>query len=394
MRNILFSFIMLCIVTVTAYGQEPRTFKFNNNEIVYYLFSNMSPSFMKFPNHKAKFIVVDEQNSLLEASVTNKIRDEKLARKDEILYYYLKLPKLKNQKQYVTFLKEFITDTYNRDFFDKNTTSIHFNNSEVPFGCNSLDELNVHLSKIVVTESNSLLDCNASFVLSADTTNTLKTSVRYESITIKESEQERKNHQVISQLHNWKHNFFITLTLGNHTIDSNYKTDFDEETFVDISDVNSMWTISSGYMFTNKIGGLLNFSLMTSKEQTSNINGISVSGSGNGVGIFKFGIGARYIAFAKKNWSIYGDFQGGWLNVRAEGGTGSGTIFGVTRDITEKTERSNYLSFVLGANYRLGKTMYLTSNFDYTRSNFDTDIGSISGFTGYTINLGVGFSFK
>lgn len=394
MRNISFSFIVLCIITVKIYGQEQRSFKFNNKEVAYCFLSNMTPGLTKFPNHKAKFIVVDEQNSLLEASLTNKILDKNIVNKDKTLYYYFKIPKLKNEKEYVSFLKEFITDTYNIDFFDKNTTSLYFQDSEVPFGCSSLDELNVHLSKIIVTESSSLLGCNTSFVVSTDNKKSkLRTTINYEPLTTEESERQRENYKLISQLHNWKHNFFITLTLGHHSIDNKYKTSFDEETFVDINDVNSMWNISSGYMFTNKIGGLLSFSLMTSKEQTSNINGISVSGSGNGVGIFKFGIGARYIAFAKKNWSIYGDIQGGLLSVRAEGGTGSGTIFGVTRNITEKTERSNYLSFVLGANYRLGKTMYLTSNFDYTRSNFDTEIGSISGFTGYTINVGIGFSF-
>jgi len=65
-----------------------------------------------------------------------------------------------------------------------------------------------------------------------------------------------------------------------------------------------------------------------------------------------------------------------------------------TRNITEKREKSNYLNFELGANYRLGNVIFLTSNFQYTISNFKNDIGSVSGFGGYTINLGIGFSFK
>ena len=60
----------------------------------------------------------------------------------------------------------------------------------------------------------------------------------------------------------------------------------------------------------------------------------------------------------------------------------------------ERTEKSKYLNLSLGANYRLGRTVFLTSNFQYSISNFENNIGSVSGFTGYTINLGVGFSFK
>lgn len=395
MRNILFLLIMICNDMASAYGQEQRIFKFNNNEFVYYLFSNMTPNIAKFPNHKAKFVIINDINSPIEAFAENKIFDKDIGNKDETLYYYLLIPKLKDEKQYVKFLKKIIEDTYKMDFFDRNITSLNFQNNDAPIGCEVLIKLNEYFSEIVVSEDNSLLKCGNNLIsLEGESKTKMKTTIRYEPITIKESVRERKNYELTKRLHNWKHNFFITLTLGHLSIDNSYRTSFDEETFVDINEVNSMWNISSGYMFTNKIGGLINFSLMTSKEQNSNFNGTSVSGSGNGVGVFKLGVGIRYIAFAKKKWSIYGDVQGGILNVRAEGGTGSGTIFGVTRDITGNTERSNYLSFVLGANYRLGKTMYLTSNFEYTRSNFDNDIGSISGFTGYTISLGVGFSFK
>jgi hypothetical protein len=51
------------------------------------------------------------------------------------------------------------------------------------------------------------------------------------------------------------------------------------------------------------------------------------------------------------------------------------------------------LNLSLGANYRLGRTVFLTSNFQYSITNFENNIGSVSGFTGYSINLGVGFSF-
>lgn len=399
MKKISFSFILLCALSAKVYAQEKRTFKFDKNEVVYYFFSYMTPGFTKFPNHQAKFIIITEENSLEEVFKSNQILNDVLAKKDETVYYYLKLPELNGEKQYSKFLKDFVLDSYNMDFFNRNMVSIDFRNGFVPFGCDILDELSMYFSKIIVSENQNLLSCGKKFIVSGDDTNSdLKTSVRYEPITIKQSQQRREQNKMIRQLQNWEHNYFISLSSGHHVLDDSYRTSFDEETLVDINDVSSMWHITSGYMFTNKIGGLVSIGLMTSQEQTTNSNGISITGTGNGVGILKLGIGARYIYFTNKRWSIYNDVQGGWLSARAKGGSGSVTIsngnFSSTKNITEKTEKTNYLGIELGVNHRLGGMVYLTSNLQYTISNFKNDIGSISGFTGYTINVGIGFSFK
>jgi hypothetical protein len=77
------------------------------------------------------------------------------------------------------------------------------------------------------------------------------------------------------------------------------------------------------------------------------------------------------------------------LNVSTAGGKGG--IGG--SDVSESSEANNYLGFSIGAIHRLGKVVFLESNLEYTSSSFENNIGSISGFTGYTINLGIGFSF-
>ena len=192
---------------------------------------------------------------------------------------------------------------------------------------------------------------------------------------------------MIDQLKNWNKTFFITISLGQNFINSSYKTDFDEETLVDISETNSIWQFNMGYMFSNKFGGLLDFGFMSAKEQDINFN--TLSGTGSGFGVFKLGLGVRYVPFIKKKWSIYSDLKGGTLNVKAAGGTGG--IGG--SNATERNEASNYLGVSIGAIHRLGKVVFIKSNLEYTSSNFENNIGSISGFTGYTINLGIGFSF-
>ena len=382
------AFLFALVVNTSINGQEKRIFTFNKQIIEYFIYPNMAPSLTKFPNHKAKFIIIDTDSDLYEYSKSNKIENVKEARKDRTLYYYLKLPKLKDEKEYLEFFKKFIEENYRKDFFDRNTASLKFGNEKLLFNCESLDYLNTFLSILIVAESSELLECGKAFIISSDREQTnLKTSIKYESINIMESEQKREDFEMLDQLKNWNKTFFITIYLGQNFIDSSYKTDFDEETLVDISDTNSIWQFNIGYMFSNKFGGLLDLGFMSAKEQ--DINFSTLSGTGSGFGVFKLGLGVRYVPFIKKNWSIYSDLKGGTLNVKAAGGTGGIGGF----NATERDEASNYLGVSVGAIHRLGKVVFLNSNLEYTTSNFENNIGSISGFTGYTINLGIGFSF-
>ena len=187
------------------------------------------------------------------------------------MYYYIKFPRLEDENEYVKFLDEFLNKNYNEDFFDRNTVSIDFKDHKAPFSCKSLDDLNLYLAKIIVKGNDNLLNCNETYVLLKDNLNRkLKTRISYESITIKESQQKRETYKMIKSLDKFKGTYFITLTIGNHSINSKNLTDFDEETLVDINEVNSIWHLTSGYMFTNKIGGVLDFGLLYTKEESRN----------------------------------------------------------------------------------------------------------------------------
>ena len=381
--------ILISLVVITSInGQEKRNYTFNKQIIEYYMFSNMTPSFTRFPNHKAKFIVVNTDNDLYEYSISNKNENLKEARKDKALYYYLKLPQLKDEQKYLEFFEKFIKENYRKDFFDRNTVSLEFSNGKALFNCESLDYLNTFLSKVIVEENSKLLQCNKALVMSNKREQTdLKTSIEYGQTTFIESEQKRKYFEILSQVKNWNKTFFLDISLGQNFIDSAYKTSFDEETLVDISETKSIWQFNIGYMFSNKLGGLLDFGFMSAKEQ--DIDFTTFSGTASGFAVLKLGYGIRYIPFAKKNWSIYSDLKRGTLNVKAAGGSGG---IGVS-NVTETSETNNYFGVSIGAIHRLGKVVFLKSNFEYTNSNFKNNIGSISGFTGYTINLGIGFSF-
>lgn len=397
--------IMFIHVTGITYGQEKRVINFNSKEVPYYLSVNFKYGFSILPNLNAKIIIVHNQENLLSASESIKLPKNKLAQKDYVLYYHLKLPKLKSEKEYLNFLKAFIEENYNRDVFNRNTISIDFKQNTIPFSCESLEELNTFLAQVIVSEKSNLLKCGRSFILSNNNLKEkLKTSISYESIRfIGEAEKIKEDYKLLKSLSQWSNTYFVSAKVGHQEISKKQRTTFDEETLVDFSDLKTVWNIDAGYMFSEKFGGFLNFGITYKKEQkdqniSNSVNGITISGSGSGAGVIKIGLGVKYIPFVKDRWSIYTDLAGGFLSAKAGGGDGSVTISNgnVNNTISkvERTEKSKYLNLSLGANYRLGRTVFLTSNFQYSISNFENNIGSVSGFTGYTINLGVGFSFK
>jgi len=404
-KKIIISLILFISVTGIIHSQEKRIFNFNSEEVPYYLSLNFKYGLSILPNLNAKIVIVNDQESLLSVSESIKIPEKKIYEKDYLLYYYLKLPKLKSEKEYLNFLKAFIEENYNRDVFNRNTISINFKQNTIPFSCESLEELNTFLAQVIVSEKSNLLKCGRSFILSNNNLKEkLKTSISYESIRfIGEAEKIKEDYKLLKSLSQWKNTYFIAIKLGLQEISKNQRTTFDEETRVDFSDLKTVWNIDAGYMFSEKFGGFLNFGITYKKEQkdqniSNSVNGITISGSGSGAGVIKIGLGVKYIPFVKDRWSIYTDLAGGFLSAKAGGGDGSVTISNgnVNNTISkvERTEKSKYLNLSLGANYRLGRTVFLTSNFQYSISNFENNIGSVSGFTGYTINLGVGFSFK
>ena len=380
-----------------AYGQEKRVFNFNSEEVPYYLSVNFKYGFSIIPNLNAKIIIVNNQENLLAASEAIKIPKNKIAQKDYLLFYYLKLPKLDSETDYLDFLRTFIEESYNQDAFNRNTISINFEQSTIPFSCESLEDLNTFIAEVLVPENSSLLNCDKSYVSTKNIwKEKLKTSMPYESIRfISEAEKLREDYKLLKSSSKWENTFFVALKLGHHEISKKQRTAFDEETLVDFSDLKTVWNIDAGYMFSQKIGGFLNVGLSFEKEQDISMNGSNINVTGNGAGVIKIGLGVKYIPFTKDRWSLFTDLAIGRLWATAGGGSGNVNIStgNNSTSLKRKTEKSRYLNFSLGSNYRLGRIVFLTSNLQYSVTNFENNIGSVSGLSGYSINIGLGFSF-
>ena len=271
--------IMFIHVTGITYGKEKRVINFNSKEVPYYLSVNFKYGFSILPNLNAKIIIVHNQENLLSASESIKLPKNKLAQKDYVLYYHLKLPKLKSEKEYLDFLKAFIRENYNRDVFNRNTISINFKQNTIPFSCESLEELNTFSAQVIVSEKSNLLKCGRSFILSNNNLKEkLKTSISYESIRfIGEAEKIKEDYKLLKSLSQWSNTYFVSAKVGHQEISKKQRTTFDEETLVDFSDLKTVWNIDAGYMFSQKFGGFLNVGLLVEKEQDISRSGSSIS---------------------------------------------------------------------------------------------------------------------
>ena len=274
---------------------------------------------------------------------------------------------------------------------------VDFEQKTNPFSCESLDDLNTFIAEVLVTENSSLLNCDKSYVSTKKIRKEkLKTSMTYESIRfISEAEKLREDFKLLKSLSKWENTFFVSLELGRYKISKKQRTAFDEETLVDFYDLKTAWNIDVGNMFSQKIGGFLNVGFSFKKEEEINRNGSNIRVTGNGAGVIKTGLGVKYIPFIKNRWSLHADLAIGRLNATAGSGSGNVNISTGNNSINleKRTEKSRYLDFSLGSNYRLGSIVFLTSNLQYSIINFENNIGSVSGLSGYSINIGLGFSF-
>lgn len=396
--KIILSLIVFINVIGIAYGQEKRVFNFNSEEVPYYLSANFKLNgFSVIQNLNAKIIIVNNHENLLYASDSIKISKKKIVKKDYLLYYYLTLPKLDSETEYLDFLRLFIEENYHQDVFNRNTISVDFEQKTNPFSCESLDDINTFIAEVLVTENSSLLNCDKSYVSTKKIRKEkLKTSMTYESIRfISEAEKLREDFKLLKSLSKWENTFFVSLELGRYKISKKQRTAFDEETLVDFYDLKTAWNIDVGNMFSEKIGGFLNVGFSFKKEEEINRNGSNIRVTGNGAGVIKTGLGVKYIPFIKNRWSLHADLAIGRLNATAGSGSGNVNISTGNNSINleKRTEKSRYLDFSLGSNYRLGSIVFLTSNLQYSIINFENNIGSVSGLSGYSINIGLGFSF-
>lgn len=388
--------LVLSFSVVVGLAQEKRNFEYNGIEVPYYKIANVKNH--RMPNHNAQIVLLNDDQINIE-SIKSLHQKYKQA---ETISYFLKVPLTSSSRKTVEFLKEFIAYNYPLDFFDRNTVKL-IANEDLQLECDDLNQLNTSIAAIQVRKENQLLKCDQPFISDEPLIfKGLSTSKRYKETTLDERLFLKDAYDLNQSLKKWRRTFYITATYGHNSLLNGVKTNFDEETLVDFSDVNNAWSFKMGYMFNDRFGANLQigFSIapQTMDQEFGGVSGnLTINGTGSGAGIIKIGFGGRYLPYVKNRLSLYTDLYIGNLIATAGGGSGTVTItnngISQTNNILEKTERTPYISPEIGLNYRFGKVLFGTGNVNYTYSNFQNDIGSVSGISGYSINFGLGLSF-
>lgn len=389
------------------YGQEKRILTLENTTTEIYVYSNISAP---ISNISAHFIILPDSISVENGFQKDNVKNEKVEfATDYSLFYYLKIPQnIQNEKEISLFLENIVQETFTYDFFNRNKVHLYLKDQNITLNCNHLDQLHQYFSSIWISKSNPVFECNKSFIGDMDNKNlrakkrNSKTAVSYESVTTNKAQEVKENKEFINSLDKLDKKVQLTFSVGHNTILKKYRAEFDQETLIDFSQINTIWNINTCYTFAKKWGALVNFSFLYKKESTnqeykSTYNGVIISGNGSGAGMFKLGFGLRFIPYNYKRWSVTTDLSYGILNAKAGGGSGNITIYsGGTYsniDRVEKEEKTKYTDITINTNYKLGKVVFLYGGFNYSFSKFDNEIGSVKGFTGYTISLGLGFNF-
>jgi len=402
--------LLFFLLNAVANAQAIHKFKFKNVEYEYLSYSNDNGS--KIPGYNIDVIIGGDTENINEIFEKDTLKNAKsIHHLDKTFFYYLKANKFCDDQNIYEFLKAFIHYNHEIDFFDRNRVFLHWRNSEYVLSCETIAGLNPIIAAIVVAPDNKMLTCPSPMILSSAMAITrirkrnTKTSFTYGIATWSEMAKKTEIKEFNEKSKIWSRELFINFSVGYKGISKSNQAVFDEETLIDFTNINTYWNFTTGYYLSDWLGITGNFGLIYSGKQkkvediVSNLDGsITISGSGQGGAIYKFGGGIRILPYKKNQLTTYIDLMIGQVKAIAGGGTATRTIFGSTTpntsDITKKNEKTCSIDIILGANYRITKSFCFLGSFQYNISKFKEPIGSISGFSGLSFNLGMGVNFK
>lgn len=409
MRRLLFILIFLFQLCLSK-AQVKRSFDYKGQPIELLAQNNRMENSFSFPGMRM-FIIVGEAGKPLDSIYTmDKLRQIPITgMNDYACFYYLQHNSFFEDSAVATFLNDFITYSYKEDFINRNSVHLVWNNGKDTIPCKLFNEIKTIISSVNVLSEHPAILCDTIPLKPASvediwqTSHTAKTSVTYTVpglLEIEEKENEKRKKIAIADYSQKKRNIFFQFTTGSHHIGNKYKTAFDTTTLVDFTKYKMLWNLSTGYYFTNRLFANIDFAFIYSGKQ-KNIdgidwgNGITVRGSGYAGAMLRYGVGIGWLPYSKNRLDILLNIEAGRLSAIAGGGDATRTIGGGgsnNTNIVKQKEKNLYYNLKTGMQYRLGNSLYFTSNFQYCISTFKQPIGSVSAFTGWSYNLGIGFT--
>jgi hypothetical protein len=196
----------------------------------------------------------------------------------------------------------------------------------------------------------------------------------------------------------YKQHVSLGITLGRWQQAERSRTEFDDETFIDIAKHHFIFGFTIDYNFTEKISTYADVHcILIPKEKTIHSitigpGGVQASGSGHGGIVIPYAAGIRY-AFLFGSLRPFITAAAGYTYIHVEGGTGSGSSQGgIKKDIVRKIENIFTYHIGTGVDYRFSPGTSLRFSASYTLSNkIDPPAGSINYYQGASILTGLAF---
>ncbi|MFP9100501.1 hypothetical protein ACLI09_15745 [Flavobacterium sp. RHBU_24] len=401
--------LLLAFTSNLLFAQDIRVFTYNGHETQFAVYSNRKNGDVKLPGYNVSIIMGDKDQELSDIFQNDTLKNgEAISMVNFSYFYYIPYQESLDENSLYAFLDAFIRFNHDADYFDRNRVFLYLNSKAELLSCKALDTLNEIVAAIVVPPDNPLLGCsplvfNSDVPLGDIKKRSMRTTKQYEVVTLDYIAQKDDTEKTNREAKIWNNQLFGNFTLGYHWIRSGNRTAFDEETLIDFSKINTYYNLTAGYYINNWSGLFLNFGFVISgkekgiKDVRSNVDGsVTLSGSGKGAAAIKLGLGLRLIPFKKDRLTTYADISLNNLSAIAGGGEVTRTIGGSgtnTTDTTKKKEKAVSYDLAIGATYRVTRSFSFLGNFQYEFSKFDRPIGSVNGFGGMSVNLGIGFSF-
>jgi hypothetical protein len=397
---------LLGLTCAPVFAQVRRSFQFSNTALQVFAQNNRLQNNFSFPAMKAFIIIDNTGNSLNEIYVGDELRKLPVNGMDDYAcFYYIKADTCLNDVTLKQFLRDFVKWCYESDYIDRNEVHLVFYGQQNKISCTSLYNLNDIVAGVHILSGRENV-CNS---YGASTVNEIwkhslsaKTSVKYEvpgMADMEEIENKKLQKVLLQSFYNRKGDIAFQLTAGSHHIRQEYRTTFDTSTLVDFTNFKTLWNLRAAYYFSNRFYSNFDVALIYSGKQKSidsidwnNPNGITVSGSGYAGAMLRYGIGLGFAAYNRNRLSINTGVDAGIIHTLAGGGNATRTIGGGNKstEIVKQKQKSKYYNIYAGLNYRSGRSFFFNGNLQYNLSSLKQPIGSISAFTGISVNFGLG----
>jgi|GEM_PF-6883739 len=408
------STLLACLAIATyANGQQARSFPCGGGTVAYLAQNNRMENVFSMPGFQVFIMVADSAQPIEALYAADKMRlISPAGMGDYACFYYLPNHVIAQGFQR---LDTFINHIYDADFIDRNRIAIVIGpRSAMQFCATAQHSSNFDTGVYVLGEGadnpcpeylhmagNNLAvwrHSQASFENKPD-----KYSVPM-LVEMEQAVEQRKQQQRQFAASHFGKKAFAVVSVGPQHISGHQRVAFDTATLVDFTDYKAVWSFSGGYHLTDRVAVQAGFSFLYSgkQKQVDSIDwddpdGIKITGSGKAAAMYRYGLGLRVLPIVRPAGSLFVDMIGGQQRALAGGGTATRIIGGggSNTNVITKQQRSGYcLSLSGGGVFMVSPLIGLHGALSFNHAPLKSPIGSVEGFSGWSVSFGLSFYFN